>query len=238
MLSLKRKAAIIFLFGIALYFWFLLPEKLFDKPTSFVIESREGVLMGASIASDGQWRFPQSDSIPEKFKKCIIAFEDKRFYHHPGIDLLALFRAIRLNVAQRKVVSGASTITMQTIRLATGKKRNLFNKFLEGIKALRLEISYSKDEILTLYAGNAPFGTNVVGLDAAAWRYFGRNPELLSWGEMAALAVLPNAPSLVHPGRNPTLLLKKRNNLIDILHKEGVISSAEAKLAKLEPIPG
>ncbi|MBC8052362.1 MAG: penicillin-binding protein 1C [Sphingobacteriaceae bacterium] len=237
-MSFRKKAIILICTAVALSFWFLLPKHLFNTPTSFVIESREGILLGASIAKDGQWRFPQSDSLPKKFKKCIVAFEDKRFYYHPGIDLLALSRAIRLNLKKGRVVSGGSTITMQTIRLATGSRRTFFNKTLEAIKALRLELRYSKEEILSLYASNAPFGTNVVGLDAAAWRYFGRRPEQLSWGEMAALAVLPNSPSMVHPGKKPEILLKKRNKLIDILAREQVLSAAEAKLAKLEPVPG
>ena len=236
--SLLKKLIFLILSFLLVSFYFLLPNKLFNTPTSYVIESREGILLGASIARDGQWRFPQSDTIPEKFKKCIVAFEDKRFYYHPGIDFLAFARAIRLNLNTRKVVSGASTITMQTIRLATRNKRTLFNKLLESLKAVLLELSTSKEEILRLYAGNAPFGTNVVGLDAASWRYFGRDPKQLSWGEMAALAVLPNSPSLVHPGRNPELFLLKRNKLIDILQKENIISSSEAKLAKLEPVPG
>ena len=103
--------------------------------------------------------------------------------------------------------------------------------------AMRLECRYNKAEILSLYASNAPFGSNVVGLDAAAWRYFGRSPQQLSWGEMAAMAVLPNAPSLVHPGKNRSVLIKKRNLLLDKLFKQGVIDSQTASLAKLEPVP-
>jgi len=108
---------------------------------------------------------------------------------------------------------------------------------LEMIMAVRLEITYSKQEILALYASNAPFGSNVVGLDAASWRYFGRGPSQLSWGEMAALAVLPNSPSLVHPGKNRAILLKKRNLLLDKLNKQGIIDKNTAYLAKLEPMP-
>lgn len=218
-------------------FWFCLPKPLFNKPTSFIIESREGELLGASIAKDGQWRFPVTDTVPDKFAKCIVAFEDKRFYNHPGIDILALVRAIKLNINKGRIVSGGSTISMQTIRLATGKNRTFLNKFLEAIRALRLELTHSKTEVLAIYSSNAPFGTNVVGIDAASWRYFGRSANQLSWGEMAALAVLPNSPSLVHPGKNRIILQKKRNKLIDILKDEEIITSSEASLAKLEPVP-
>lgn len=237
--ALSTKNKIIIASGTALFiaFWFCLPDRLFNKPTSFVIESREGELLGAAIANDGQWRFPSNDTVPEKFAKCIIAFEDKRFYSHPGIDVFALARAIRQNINKGKTVSGGSTITMQVIRLATAKKRTLFNKCIEAIKAIRFELTNSKKEILAIYAANAPFGTNVVGLDAAAWRYFGRSPDQLSWGEMASLAILPNSPSLVHPGKNRVLLYKKRNKLIDILQKQNILNASEAKLAKLEPVP-
>jgi penicillin-binding protein 1C len=237
---LKKPKVIIllaFLLGAALWFWFCLPRTLFTYPTSYVIDDDRGQLLGASIASDGQWRFPYDTNVPIKFKQCIVAFEDKRFDHHIGVDFLALGRAIKQNLGGRHVVSGGSTITMQVIRLSTKDKRTYWNKISEIFKAVRLEIRYSKKEILAMYASNAPFGSNVVGLDAASWRYYGRSPDKLSWGEMAAMAVLPNSPSLVHPGRNRELLLKKRNMLLDKLHEQGVIDASTASLAKLEPIP-
>ena len=218
-------------------FWFSLPSPLFKSPTSFVVEDEKGILLSAAIASDGQWRFPTSTHVPEKFEKCIITFEDKHFYHHPGFDPLAFGRALKQNIQRRRVVSGGSTLSMQVIRLSRKKPRTVWQKAIEIILALRLELSYSKQEILILYAANAPFGTNVVGLDAASWRYYGREPEQLSWGEMATLAVLPNAPSLVHPGRNRTRLIKKRNDLLDKLVDQKVIDFSTASLAKLEPIP-
>jgi penicillin-binding protein 1C len=108
---------------------------------------------------------------------------------------------------------------MQVIRLSrNGKPRTVWQKMIEIILALRLESKYSKNEILALYSSQAPFGSNVVGLDAAAWRYFGKSQDQLSWGETAALAVLPNSPSLIHPGKNSELLKQKRNRcLIDCL---------------------
>jgi penicillin-binding protein 1C len=235
----KPKVIIIlsFLLVLLLLFWFCLPKPLFNSPTSYVIDDTDGQLLGASIATDGQWRFPPNAEVPEKFKQCIIAFEDKRFMLHPGFDLLALGRAIKQNFHSNKVTSGGSTITMQVIRLATKHKRNIWNKLIEIFMAMRLEAGYSKNEILSLYTSNAPFGSNVIGLDAASWRYFGRSPDKLSWGEMAAMAVLPNSPSLVHPGKNRTILLKKRNLLLDKLYHRGIIDSTTATLAKFEPVP-
>lgn len=236
---LKPKGVIIssVSFVLLMIFWFCLPSKLFNSPTSYVIDDDQGQLLGACIASDGQWRFPYDAEVPDKFKKCIIAFEDKRFEHHPGFDAVAFARAIKQSIKARHFTSGGSTITMQVIRLATRHKRTIWNKFREIFMAMRLELSYKKNEILALYASNAPFGSNVIGLDAASWRYFGRSPDKLSWGEMAAMAVLPNSPSLVHPGKNRQILLKKRNLLLDRLYKQGVIDSSTAKLAKLEPVP-
>lgn len=141
-----------------LLFWFSLPSPLFKTPTSYVIEDDQGELLNASIARDGQWRFPPTDTISEKFAKCIITYEDKRFYYHPGFDPLAMLRALKLNFSNKKTVSGASTITMQVIRLSRNKNRTLWQKIVEIVLAFRLELSYSKNEILALYAGNAPFG--------------------------------------------------------------------------------
>ncbi|HEX8460298.1 MAG TPA: penicillin-binding protein 1C [Segetibacter sp.] len=221
-----------------LLFTFCLPKNLFQKPTSFVLEDYQGNLLSARIAEDGQWRFPYNQTVPDKFIKCITTFEDKRFFYHPGIDPIALTRAISQNIRGKKVVSGGSTLTMQVIRLSRGEKRTLWQKLIEGILAVRLECSNSKNSIVALYASNAPFGSNVVGLDAASWRYFGRSADKLSWGEMAALAVLPNAPTLVHPGRNRQTLLNKRNGLIDKLVANKTIDNTTGELAKLEPLPG
>ncbi|MEO5912063.1 MAG: penicillin-binding protein 1C [Pelobium sp.] len=220
-----------------LLFWFSLPKPLFNSPTSYVIEGDQGELLSAAIAKDGQWRFPLHDSVPDKFIKCITTFEDKRFLYHLGVDPIAFGRAIVQNIKSRRVVSGGSTLTMQVIRLSRNKKRTFGQKILEMIMASRMECSYSKQEILALYAANAPFGSNVVGLDAASWRYFGRPPQTLSWAETATLAVLPNAPSLVHPGKNRKTLLRKRNLLLDQLREEKMIDENTCKLAKLETIP-
>lgn len=215
-----------------------LPSPLFRVPYSTVLESRDGVLLSASIAGDGQWRFPEIHAVPEKFAEALIAFEDKRFYYHPGIDPLALARATVQNVKAGKVVSGASTITMQVIRLSRkNKARTIFEKVVEMILATRLEMSRSKEEILSLYSSHAPFGGNVVGLQAACWRYFGRSPEALSWAEAALLAVLPNAPSLIHPGKNRPVLKRKRDALLDRLLAAGKIDSLTCSLAREEPIP-
>lgn len=225
--------------GLFALFWFSLPRPLFDKPLSTVLYDRDGMLIAAHIANDGQWRFPEPDSIPEKFIKSIIYYEDQYFYYHPGVNPVSILKALVQNLKAGEIVRGGSTITLQVIRMSRGsKKRTVLAKFLECFMALRLELSCSKQQILKLYTANAPFGSNVVGLEAASWRYFGRSSHRLSWGETATLAVLPNAPSLIYPGKNHDILLVKRNRLLDKLYENDVIDSLTCQLAKLEPLPG
>ena len=222
------------IFGtLLIIYWVSLPRQLFNNPTSTVLVDSEGNLLGAMIADDGQWRFPYSDKVPEKFEKCIIQFEDRNFYSHPGVNPLALGRATWQNLRSGHRVSGGSTITMQVMRIARkNKSRNFFQKIIEIVLSTRLEVGYSKHEILALYASHAPFGSNVVGLEAAAWRYFGRPANKLSWAETAMLAVLPNSPSLIYPGKNQIKLLDKRNRLLDRLVLSGDIDAQTCELAK------
>lgn len=221
------------------WFIFSLPFPLFDSPYSTVLEDRRGEFLSARIASDYQWRFPETDTVPVKIATAIRLFEDEYFYYHPGINPVSIVRALIQNIRSDRVVSGGSTLSMQVIRLCKQhKRRNIFTKLYEMVLAVRLETEYSKDEILAFYASHAPFGGNVVGLDAAAWRYFGRPASRLSWGESTALAVLPNAPSLVFPGKNHREYLRKRNRLLDKLHAKKIIDSTTCELAKTEPLPG
>lgn len=220
------------------YYWRCLPDPLFNTPYATVLEDQEGRLLGARIARDEQWRFPANDQVPDKFARALIAFEDKRYYQHPGVDPVAVARALWLNLRRGQVVSGASTLTMQVIRIAReGQPRRLSEKLIEAVWATRLEWSADKAEILALYAAHAPFGGNVVGLEAAAWRYFQRAPDQLSWAESATLAVLPNNPALIHPGRNRAALLTKRNRLLTRLHENGVFDAVTLQLAQSEPLP-
>lgn len=233
----RRVVGLVVLFLFLLY-WFSLPRELFETPLSVVLEDRNGQLLGAQIAADGQWRFPPIDTTPDKFARAIVCFEDKRFWSHPGFDWRALGRAMRQNVKAGRIVSGGSTLSMQVMRLARGNRsRTIYQKIIELGLATRLEWRYSKDQILSLYASHAPFGGNVVGLEAASWRYFGKSPALLSWAEAATLAVLPNSPALIHPGRNREALLSKRNRLLDRLYSSGQIDSLSLVLAQSEDLP-
>ncbi len=221
-----------------LFYWFSLPHILFNDPVSTIIEDRDGNLLGAKIADDGQWRFPGKEDVPEKFEKAVLTFEDNNFYYHAGFNPLSLYRAAFQDIRAGHIVSGGSTLTMQVIRLSRNDRpRNIYQKMVEIILATRLELTNSKKHILSLYASNAPYGGNVVGLDAASWRYFGRSCRQLSWAETATLAVLPNSPSLIHPGKNRELLVKKRDFLLKKLLLRKIIDTTTYEMALLEPLP-
>jgi penicillin-binding protein 1C len=216
----------------------LLNKSLFNDPVSTVILDNSGNLLGARVADDGQWRFPPSDSVTEKVKMATLAFEDRYYYFHPGINPVSLVRALILNLKAGKVMSGGSTITMQTIRLSRkGKPRSIWEKVIEMIMATRLELGRSKEEILALYTSHAPYGGNVVGIEAASWRYFAASSKNLSWAEAATLAVLPNAPALVHPGKNRDILMQKRNRLLIRMNKLGWINNTTLYTSMTEDIP-
>ncbi|MCX6303924.1 MAG: penicillin-binding protein 1C [Bacteroidetes bacterium] len=234
----RRYLVLALLVLMALLFWFSLPRPLFREPLSTVLLDCSGNLLGAKISADQQWRFPESDHVPEKFRLAVTHFEDRYFRYHPGFNPVALARALSLNIRHGRIVSGGSTISMQVIRLARkNRNRTYLEKIIELFLAFRLECSYSKAEILRLYASHAPFGGNVVGLDAAAWRYFSVDASNLSWGEAATLAVLPNSPGLIYPGRNPRALLARRNYLLGLLCERGVIDAATCNLARSEKLP-
>lgn len=219
-------------------YFFSLPDPLFDEPTATVILSREGKLLGAKIAPDGQWRFPAPDTLPKKFVQCLLNFEDQHFYKHPGFNPVSMFNALVDNIRAGKVVRGGSSLTQQVIRLSRkNKNRTYGEKLIELILATRLELGYSKDEILKLYCTYAPFGGNVVGIEAASWRYFGVGAGQLSWAESASLAVLPNAPGLIYPGKNQQVFLEKRNRLLKKLLQKQLIDSLTYELSISESIP-
>ena len=217
----------------------LSPLPRFRAPFSTVVEAADGSLLGARIANDGQWRFPGFDSVPGKFEKALLTFEDKYFYLHPGINPVSIARALRDNIKAGEIVSGGSTITMQVARLARGnRKRSYPEKMIEMLSALKLELLHSKKAILKMYSANAPFGSNIVGLEAATWRYLGKRSADLTWAEASALAVLPNSPALVFPGKNQERLKTRRDELLRKLYKREYFDSLTLVLAIDEPLPG
>ncbi|MCB9070652.1 MAG: transglycosylase domain-containing protein [Calditrichae bacterium] len=195
--------------------------------------------MRVFLNQDEQWCLPPNPDlkIPDKLKTTVLFFEDQYFYYHPGVNPGAVVRAFWQNVNSEKRVSGASTITMQVARLFNPKSRNYAHKMLEILQALKMEIRYSKEEILQLYLNHAPYGGNIIGYQAASLRYFGKLPDALTWGEAATIAVLPNAPGLISPDAAPDKLREKRNKLLRRMKDAGIISDEALALSILEPTP-
>ncbi len=231
-------AAVLVLAALAALQFAPLPASLHQQAYATLMLDRQGRPLAARIAADQQWRFAPVDALPDKYRRALITFEDRRFHAHPGVDPLAIGRAAVANLRAGRVVSGGSTLTMQLARLLRADPpRTLAEKAREALLALRLEWHLDKDRILVEYASRAPFGGNTVGLRAAAWRYFRRPPEALSWAEAALLAVLPNSPALIHPGRDRARLRTKRDRLLESLYRRGELDADDLALAKLEPLP-
>jgi penicillin-binding protein 1C len=233
----KRKWLIGVLLFVVLVWWFSLPKVLFSDPISCVVNDQDGNLLGARIADDGQWRFPSAEEVPGKFEQAILHFEDEYFYWHTGFNPISMAKAFYSNLTSL-TKRGGSTLTQQVIRLSRkNKQRSYTEKIIELVQATRLELKLSKKEILLHYSAYAPFGGNVVGLEAASWRYFGISPKQLTWGQASALAVLPNSPSIIYPGKNDKQFLNKRNALLKKLASKEVIDEETYQLSLLESLP-
>lgn len=217
--------------------WNDIKEPYFDVDYSSIMYDAHQQLLGAVIAEDDQWRFPLMTELPDKFVQSLIHFEDRYYFYHKGINACSLVRALFQNFRSGHIVSGGSTITMQLVRLNRKKPRTYTEKLTEVFYAHLLEKKYDKSALLRMYASQAPFGGNVVGVEAASWRYLGRGIDELSWSEAAMLAVLPNSPALIHPSRNRSILLEKRNRLLYKLCKRGIIDELTLQLSLEEPLP-
>ena len=227
---------LIFTYSAILFFSFNSRGDPFNARYSKATFDRNNEILSVFLNDAQQWHIKSDEPLGDKLTRAIIAFEDKRFYSHFGFDLSAVVRSFWHNLTHKNR-SGASTITMQTIKLLRGDSRTYFNKFRELIFALKLEWLYSKDEILSMYANNAPYGGNIVGVKTAALYYFGKSPQNLSWGQAALLAVLPNAPGFMHLQKNTARLLQKRDNLLKKLNAQGFIDDDNLKLALSEGLP-
>ncbi|AJD06983.1 penicillin-binding protein 1C [Campylobacter lari] len=237
-MKIKTSLAICFLslcFYIGLVYFSFDSKDLFKGTYSKVLLDKNKEILSVFLDANEQWHL-ESEFIPQKLKSAVLLYEDKNFYSHYGVDFLALIRAFKNNLFSSKR-SGASTISMQTIKLLEQNKRTYFNKFNEIIKAFALESAYEKDEILKLYLNNAPYGGNLVGVASAGLFYFEKDLKDLTWSEAALLAVLPNNPGLINLEKNKDKLLKKRNVLLDRLFEKGYFSKDILTLAKAEKLP-
>ena len=236
-LSVTKKVMTISIALLMIGYIFCLPRQLFHVPYSTVVTDRNEELLGARIASDGQWRFPPRKTTHEKIKQCLITFEDKHFYHHWGVNPLSTGRALYQNLKNKRVVSGGSTLTMQTIRLARNKPRTIGEKVIEMIWATRLEFRTSKEEILSMYVSHAPFWRKCSRTGCCCWRYFGHSAEDLSWAESAMLVVLPMPPAMIHLSKGRKTLLSKRNRLLKQLLKKRLLMRPPMNWLSAEPLP-
>ena len=206
---------------------------------STTVLDRHDRLLRAFTTDDGRWRLPvEAYEVDQRYLAMLMAFEDKRFYRHGGIDMRSLARAAWQLLEHRRIISGGSTLTMQVARLIEGHyERSSSAKVRQIVGALRLEHHLSKQQILSLYLRLAPFGGNIEGVRAASLAYFGKEPRRLSVGEAALLVALPQSPEARRPDRNPGAARLARDRVLQRATEEGVISAAEASRAAQEPVP-
>ncbi|MDD4280075.1 MAG: penicillin-binding protein 1C [Candidatus Sumerlaeales bacterium] len=209
-------------------------DSLYGYNTSSSLFDRHGRLLRSYLATDERWRIPVAENdVSPWVVQATLAVEDKRFRSHGGVDYLAFLRAFRTNLMRGRIVSGASTLTMQAVMLDQEKSgRTLKWKLRQIWRALRLERQLSKDEILSLYLSNAPYGGNIQGIEAAAYRYFGVSAKDLDLPESALLAGLPQSPSRLRPDRNLSGSLVRRNHVLDLMYRDGLINESALRSAK------
>lgn len=215
-----------------------LPMERVDLPQAYRYHDRNGDLLSVLISSDGFFRMSTGrEEIPELFVKALLTHEDRHFYHHPGVNPLAVLRAALSNVRAGGVVSGGSTLTMQLARMLERRERTLWTKVVEAFRALQLEWRYDKDEILEFYLALAPYGGNLEGLSAATHFYFGKPPSMLSVGEIALLVGLPQSPNRYRPDRHPLAAREMRDRVLREMLDNGLIEAEQMKRAAAEPLP-
>lgn len=217
---------------------FPLPEHRLYPDSSLIVEDRNGEIMRVFLAPDEMWRMrAKSDELSPALIDAVLQYEDRYFRYHPGVNPFSVLRAAWVDLKEGSFVLGASTITMQVARLIEPKERTIPAKLKELLRALQLELHYSKDEILAFYFNLAPYGGNIVGVKAASYIYFNKPPSALSYGEAALLAALPNSPNTLRPDLHCANAEKARRKVLQVLTSRGRISSTQLKEALSEPIP-
>jgi penicillin-binding protein 1C len=205
---------------------------------SQLVRDRNGELLRAFPVAEGRWRLAADlDGIDPDFVTALLAYEDSRFYEHPGIDAQAVFRAAYEGLRAGRIVSGASTLTMQVARLLEPRPRTYGAKFLQMVRALQIELRLSKREILELYLTLAPYGGNLEGVRAASWAYFGREPDALTIEQIALLIALPQSPEARRPDRHPETAIAARGRVLDRLASVGLARDTASADAALDPAP-
>ncbi|MFP4002283.1 MAG: penicillin-binding protein 1C [Alphaproteobacteria bacterium] len=206
---------------------------------SALVVDREGNLLRAFLSRDDKWRLAAAaGEVSPEYVRLLIAYEDRRFFLHPGVDPLAVLRAAFQYVRHGEIVSGGSTLTMQAARLLEpGATRTVGAKLRQMLRALQLELRYSKREILDIYLTLAPFGGNVEGVHAASFAWFGKESRHLTVAEAALLVALPQSPERQRPDRHPEAAAAGRAKVLARLHEAGAISGKAYREAREEPVP-
>src|SRR5688572_26775322 len=213
------------------------PLERLQSVSTLVLDRDERVLRAYTTA-EGAWRLPADTSqIDPKFVRFLLAYEDQRFRTHPGVDVLATGRATWQAVSHGRIVSGASTLTMQLARLLEPSPRTLGAKLAEMGRALQIEQRLSKDDILGAYLTFAPYGGNLGGVRAASLAYFGKEPRRLTDAEAALLVALPQAPETVRPDRFPRAAKTARDKVLRLMLERGLIDARALETALSEPVP-
>ena len=209
-----------------------LPERLSLEPSS-VVRYRDGTVGHVFLSPDDRWRIATTvGRVDPAYVDALIAFEDGRFWWHPGVDGIAVARATLQNLGAGRVVSGASTLTMQLIRLAEPRPRTLSSKAVEALQALQVELHLSKEEILEAYLQLAPYGRNVEGVEAASWAYFGHSADALTAAEIATLLAVPQNPTARYPSAgNASRLRAARDDIASRLLAVGALPVPEGQTA-------
>lgn len=213
------------------------PAPYLAVDASTELTDRNGALLHPYLNAGEQWCFPRPlAEISPYLVQATVAVEDQRFYRHGGVDAFAVVRAAMQNVFGGAAVSGASTITMQTVKLAEGRGPGFTGKALQAHRAARLERTASKSAIIEAYLNNAPYGLNLVGVEAAARRYFGKPANELTLAEAAALAGLPKSPNGLMPIAHPERARARRDFVLRRMRDEGYITAEACARASAEPI--
>ena len=213
------------------------PKKLVEEINySKVVLDRKGEILSVFLNNEEEFHIKYDGEVPETLKTAVINYEDKKFYSHSGVDYPRILKSFFNNMIGRKKM-GASTISMQVVKLLEPKKRTYFNKLVEVVKAYKLESEFSKEEILKIYLNNVPYGSNIVGYSGAIKMYFNKEVKDLSYAEATLLAVLPNSPGILNLKKNNDKLETKRNRLLKTLLDRKLIDERQYKFSLLEKFP-
>lgn len=213
------------------------PKKLVEEINySKVVLDKKGEILSVFLNNEEEFHIKYDGEVPETLKTAVINYEDKKFYSHSGVDYPRILKSFFNNMIGRKKM-GASTISMQVVKLLEPKKRTYFNKLIEVVKAYKLESEFSKEEILKIYLNNVPYGSNIIGYSGAIKMYFNKEVKDLSYAEAALLAVLPNSPGILNLKKNNDKLEAKRNRLLKTLLDRKLIDERQYKFSLLEKFP-